>query len=156
MRRQGPPMNSDSVVSSSTSTWPWAGATMTLASSGTLGFGSRKNQRQNKENRTQRTNQTPENAAINLPTNAAKIPIAVIASSATSVQKINFSAACVALPLCFTAAILIGGGESWKEDICKSEVLTRQAARRAASPDPPTAVGCSTRVIFFCASRLAR
>ena len=93
---------------------------MTLASSGTLGFGSRKNQRQNKENMTQRTNQTPEIAAINVPTNAAKIPIAVIASSATSVQKINFSAACVALPLCFTAASLIGVAAEWEDDICKS------------------------------------
>src|SRR5947208_5103387 len=105
---------------------------MTLRSGGTRASGSRKNQRQNRENTTHTVNRPTEIEKMNAPTTAARNPIAVTTSSATSVQKINFSAACVALPLCFTAAILIGGGESWKEDICKSEVLTRQAARRAA------------------------
>src|SRR5205809_3681339 len=118
MRRHGPPRNSGSAVSSITSTLPWAGATMTLGSEGTFGLGSRKNQRQNRANNIQ----SPNNKNLPIPVRKepsrldAK-PMNITHSSAMSVQKINFSAAWVALPLCFTSTILIGGGGEGKEDI---------------------------------------
>ena len=47
---------------------------------------------------------------MNVPTSAAIKPIIVNASRIIRVQKINFSAAWVALPLCFTAGIISGSG----------------------------------------------
>src|SRR5438093_13635751 len=126
-RRQRPPTNSDSVVSSMTSTMPWAGATMTFPSGGTCGSGSRKNQRQNRENKAQRANRRPETVARNAQTSAANISRKVTTSKATSVQKINFSAAWVALPLCFINAIIIGSAARWKEDIRADVFVLSQA-----------------------------
>src|SRR5437016_2212237 len=117
MRRQGPPRKSVSVVSSMMSTLPWAGATMTLGSGGTRGLGSRKNQSAKNPKTTQKANNNPANAVTKVPIIAASRPMPVSASSATRVQKINFSAACMALPLCFMGAILGGGGAAWKEDV---------------------------------------
>src|SRR6266513_4899001 len=123
MRRQGPPRKSVSVVSSMMSTLPWAGATMTLGSGGTRGLGSRKKQSAQNPKRTQKANNNPANAVTKVPIIAASRPMPVSASSATRVQKINFSAACMALPLCFMGAILGGGGTAWKEDvlICRGQ-----------------------------------
>src|SRR6266542_2979443 len=120
MRRHGPPRNSGSAVSSITSTLPWAGATMTLGSEGTFGLGSRKNQRQNRANNIQSPNKKPAMPFSKVPTRIDAMPMTTTHNSATSVQKINFSAAWVALPLCFTPAILIGGGSEGKEDICEA------------------------------------
>src|SRR6266566_3601664 len=119
MRRHGPPRNTGSTVSSITSTLPWAGATMTLASGGTFGLGSRKNQRQNRANNIQSPNKNPAIPVRKWPTRIDAMPTTTTHSSATSVQKINFSAAWVALPLCFMTTILIGGGSEGKEDICQ-------------------------------------
>src|SRR5437016_912702 len=126
MRRHGPPRNSVSAVSSITSTLPWAGATMTLASEGTFGFGSRKNQRQKRENNSQSPNKKPAMPFRKAPTSIDAMPMTTTPSSATSVQKINFSAAWVALPLCFMPAILIGGGGEGKEDICQEGARGRR------------------------------
>src|SRR5213595_527254 len=122
MRRHGPPRNSGSTVSSITSTLPCAGATMTLASEGTLGSGSRKNQRQKSENNIQSPNKKPAMRVRKWPTRIDAMPMTTTQSNATSAQKINFSAAWVALPLCFMPAILIGGGGEGKEDICQGAV----------------------------------
>src|SRR5437667_790528 len=125
MRRHGPPRNSGSAVSSITSTLPWAGATMTLGSGGTFGLGSRKNQRQNRANNIQSPNKNLAIPVRKEPSRLDAKPITTTHSSATSVQKINFSAAWVALPLCFMAAILVGGRGEGKEDIWQS-CLTHQ------------------------------
>src|SRR5437667_8911562 len=110
MRRQGPPMNSGSLVSSITSTLPWAGATMAPASGETRGSGSRKNQKQNSANRIQSPNRKRAMPVRKVPTMVDAMPMPTTQRRAMSVQKINFSAAWVALPLCFMAAILFGAG----------------------------------------------
>src|SRR5207249_2931777 len=132
MRRHGPPRNSVSAVSSITSTLPWAGATMTLASEGTFGFGSRKNQRQKRENNSQSPNKKPAMPFRKAPTSIDAMPMTTTPSSATSVQKINFSAAWVALPLCFMPAILIGGGGEGKEDICQEGARPSRSLQSAS------------------------
>src|SRR5438552_1678984 len=105
MRRHGPPRNSASAVSSITSTLPWAGETMTLGSEGTSGSGSRKNQRQNRENNIHSPNKKLAMPVRKVPTRIDAMPMTITHSSVTSVQKINFSAAWVALPLRFMAGI---------------------------------------------------
>src|SRR2546425_1511047 len=132
MRRHGPPRNSGSAVSSITSTVPWAGATMTLGSEGTFGLGSRKNQRQNRANNIQSPNKSLAIPVRKEPSRLDAKPITTTHSSATSVQKINFSAAWVALPLCCMTAILIGGGGEGKEDICQRRARASRSLQSAS------------------------
>src|SRR5207247_2401973 len=128
-----------------TSTLPWAGATMTLASEGTFGFGSRKNQRQKRENNSHSPNKKPAMPFRKVPTRIDAMPITTTPSSATSVQKINFSAAWVALPLCFMTAILIGGGGEGKDDICPDARFQSSGARSIHPRVPPTSFRPSNR-----------
>src|SRR5439155_1194750 len=74
----------------------------------------------------QSPNKKPAMPFRKAPTSIDAMPMTTTPSSATSVQKINFSAAWVALPLCFMPAILIGGGGEGKEDICQEGARGRR------------------------------
>ena len=104
MRRQLPPMNSFSVVSSTTSTVPCAGATTRPWPAGTRASGSRKKFSVKIVKKTHRTTSVEESVSTNVPITLARKPTAISSSTAPSASKINFSPACRAFPACFTPA----------------------------------------------------